>query len=369
MASPSTFLGRPRGVVAALSAVAAACVVLGASSGRPAQKPENVCALETAERIVAVGDVHGAYEQFASILKEAKIIDADHHWIGEKAVLVQNGDMMDRGPDSRKAIDLLRQLEGEAAKAGGKVRALIGNHEAMRVQEVLRDSSQEESGEFRTPNSEKMRGNYYFTASDEARAAALRANPNKPFDERTFKQSFLDATPLGYVEMMKAFNPDGDYGKWIRGHDTMVKINGVVFMHGGPSTAIAALGCTAVNAKVRQELSHMVPPWNEKMLIWRNDGPLWYRGLVSPDPQGAYPLATPEEFDAILAKLEAKAIVLGHTTFGTATIAGRRDNRLYPIDTGMLGGVNYPYGSPSALEIAGDTWTAIYVGKREVLKK
>jgi hypothetical protein len=368
MSTPSRSRRR-RGAVATLAAAATACVVAGASSGRPAQKPENVCALETTERIVAVGDVHGAYERFATILQEAKIIDADRHWIGEKTILVQTGDMMDRGPDSRKAIDLLRRLEGEAAKAGGKVRALIGNHEAMRVQEFLRDASQEEAGEFRTPTSEKMRGSYYFTASDAARAAALRINPNKPFDEKAFKQSFLDVTPLGYVEMMKAFNPDGEYGKWIRGHDAMIKINGILFMHGGANTAISALGCAAVNAKVHQELSRVSPPWDDKMLIWRNDGPLWYRGLVSRDPEGAYELATPKEFDAILAKLKANAIVLGHTTFGTAKITGRRENRLFPIDTGMLGGVNYSYGEPSALEITGDTWTAIYVGKREVLKK
>lgn len=356
---------RRLGWLASTLSVAAVCG-LAARASAPPQKAADPCALETTERIVAVGDVHGAFDRFVTILQEAKLIDADHHWIGEKTVFVQTGDMMDRGPDSRKAIDLLRQLETEAPKTGGEVHALVGNHEAMRLQEVLRDSSPDESGAFRVADSEKALARYYFTAVEDARAAAQKLN--KPFDEKTFKQAFTQTTPLGYVEMMKAFDPDGDYGKWIKGHDAMIRVNGILFMHGGPSTGIAALGCTAVNAQVRRELQRVSPPWNEKMMIWRADGPLWYRGLVAASPSDGYGLATPEEFNAILAKLGAKAVVLGHTTFGSGTITARREDRLYPIDTGMLGGVNYPYGAPSALEIVGDTWTAIYEGKREVLK-
>ena len=41
--------------------------------------------------------------------------------------------MLDRGPDSRKVMDLLMRLEGEASKTGGRVHVLIGNHEAMNV--------------------------------------------------------------------------------------------------------------------------------------------------------------------------------------------------------------------------------------------
>jgi len=331
-----------------------------AGAGGPAQKPDNACAMETTERIVAVGDVHGAYERFAAILQEAKIINAEHHWIGEKAILVQTGDMMDRGPDSRKALDLLRQLEAEAPKAGGQVHALIGNHEAMRVQEFLRDASSDEASEFRAPDSEKTRERYYSTAASDARAAADKAN--KPFDEKSFKLSFLQTTSLGYVEMLKAFSPDGEYGKWLKTHDTMIKINGIIFMHGGPSPAIASIGCANVNATVRRELSRVVPAGDKAMMIWRDDGPLWYRGYVDGT-------AKPGEFEAAIEKLGAKTVVVGHTTFGNASITPRLDGKLIPIDTGMLGGAHYPFGAASALEIAGDTWTAIYEGKREALKK
>src|SRR5258708_32924873 len=70
------------------------------------------------ERIVAVGDVHGDYDQLAAVLKSAGLIDEQGNWTGGKTHLVQNGDVLDRGPDSRKAMDLLMRIEKQAAEAG-----------------------------------------------------------------------------------------------------------------------------------------------------------------------------------------------------------------------------------------------------------
>ncbi len=75
------------------------------------------------DRVVAVGDVHGDYEQLAAVLRSAKIINDQGNWTGGKTHLVQTGDVVDRGPDSRKAMDLLMRLEKQAAEAGGYRRA------------------------------------------------------------------------------------------------------------------------------------------------------------------------------------------------------------------------------------------------------
>ena len=48
-------------------------------------------------RIVAVGDVHGDYDQFVSILLSAGLVDSEMNWTGGKAHLVQLGDVLDRG--------------------------------------------------------------------------------------------------------------------------------------------------------------------------------------------------------------------------------------------------------------------------------
>jgi hypothetical protein len=341
-----------------LGAVMCACAV-AAGSGRPARSPDDACAIQTTERIVAVGDVHGAYDQFAAILQEAKIIGADHHWTGGKSILVQTGDVVDRGPQSRKALDLLRQLEDEAEAAGGEVFALIGDHEAMRTQKYVRDSSPEEAAEFAGPESEKARQRYYYAAVDAAQAAAIR--DRKPFDEDDFEKDFLESTPLGWVEMREAFQPDGEYGHWIREHDAMIIINGIVFSHGGPSEPIASMGCRSVNSAVDRDLQR-VQGIDKNRMIWREDGPLWYRDLVDGD-------ATAEQFETVIGKLKAKAIVAGHTSLPDRKIVAKFDGRMFAIDTGMVGGSFFTGGVPSALEISGDTWTAIYIGHREVLKK
>src|ERR1700730_7211921 len=85
------------------------------------------------DRVVAIGDVHGDFERFTAVLRSAGLIDEDGNWAGGMTHLVQVGDALDRGPDSRKVLDLLMKLEQQAAKAGGYLHALIGNHEAMNL--------------------------------------------------------------------------------------------------------------------------------------------------------------------------------------------------------------------------------------------
>ena len=85
-----------------------------------------------AQRIVAVGDVHGNMGGFSAILQSASLLDGDGHWAGGDATLVQTGDVTDRGDDVRAAMELLMRLEAEAAEAGGQVVVLLGNHEVMK---------------------------------------------------------------------------------------------------------------------------------------------------------------------------------------------------------------------------------------------
>ena len=81
-------------------------LALGAPVGNPAaqsrgQAPAFPCDVQTTERIVAIGDVHGAFDQFVAILRAAGLVDTRNRWSGRKAVFVQTGDVLDRGPDSR----------------------------------------------------------------------------------------------------------------------------------------------------------------------------------------------------------------------------------------------------------------------------
>ena len=93
---------------------------------------------EGVERIVAVGDVHGRYDQLISILEGTALVDGDSKWVGGKSNLVLCGDLVDRGPDDRAILDLVRRLQEEAKSAGGAVHALLGNHEVMNLIKDLR---------------------------------------------------------------------------------------------------------------------------------------------------------------------------------------------------------------------------------------
>ena len=348
------------------SAVLLVLLLLAGARPVPAAQQPNAwpaCDLRTTERVVAVGDVHGSYDGLAAILRAAGIIDARARWSGGRAILVQTGDVVDRGPDSRKALDLLRRLEGEAMRAGGRVYPLLGNHEFMRMIWDWRYVSAEEIAAFRTGNSVDLRERTFgLVFADAMRRAKEEQQP--PPDETALHAQFVKDIPLGYIEMRQAFLATGEYGKWLRERYAVIKINGVVFLHGGISVATAALGCAGINDAVRRDLAvpNPTPEQALAMLSSSETGPLWYRGLAEePEPTFAPALTN------ILELLGARMIVVGHTVPEDFRITRRFDGRVIQIDTGMLGGTFYPGGMPSALEIRGDTLTAIYQSGRERL--
>lgn len=84
--------------------------------------------------IVAVGDVHGELEALREILRHAGLLGDEDQWTGGNAVLVQTGDVIDRGPKSKECYRLLASLQSRAPAAGGKVVRLLGNHELALLQ-------------------------------------------------------------------------------------------------------------------------------------------------------------------------------------------------------------------------------------------
>src|SRR4051794_21566435 len=126
------------------------------------------------ERVVAVGDVHGSYSEFTTVLRYAGLLEpAKDKWAGGKAHLVQLGDIPDRGPDTRRIFDLLLDLEKQAKKAGGMVHPLIGNHEAMNIYGDLRYTIPEEFASFRRPDTEEIRNQLWLMHSAELKAKGL----------------------------------------------------------------------------------------------------------------------------------------------------------------------------------------------------
>lgn len=259
---------------------------------------------EDVERIVVVGDVHGSFDQFAEVLRRSNVIDAKNKWSGGKTHLVQLGDIPDRGPDTRRVMDLMMELEKEAEKAGGMVHALIGNHEAMNMYGDLRYTVPEEFAAFRTPTSVKVRDHFWKEHTDELKAKGQEAKATPEYRKKWEKQY-----PEGFFEHRAEFSPDGKYGKWIRGHDTVVRINDILFLHAGISPKYASMSISEINEGVRKELSD--PKLSQDSLIVNPEGPLWYRGLaVDPEPSLAV------HVEALLKQYKVNRIVVGHTPTG-----------------------------------------------------
>jgi hypothetical protein len=345
--------------------MAIALAVLSSERGSPLQAQgtaaELPCDITTSERVVAIGDVHGAYDRFVAMLRAANLIDGRQRWTGGRSRFVQTGDVLDRGADSRKVVDLLRRLERDAADAGGRVHALLGNHEFMRLVGDWRYVSAGEFKAFQSGASADLRDR--VLAMNVEPAAKRARSEKREFNEREYRAQFLKDFPLGYFDMQLAFDKAGDYGKWVRSRVAAVRINGVLFIHGGVSDMVADLGCAGLNSEVQRNLTAVPVPADQltSLLSAREDGPLWYRGMAS-DPEEAFePTLT-----SILRRLDARAVVIGHTPVASGQVTTRFGGRVVLIDTGMLNGEFYPKGVASALEMRGNTMTAIYEDGRRV---
>ena len=112
-------------------------------------------------RVLAIGDIHGDFKALTGILRDIGLIDQNNHWVGGETTLVQTGDFTDRGPDVRRVMDLLMQLQAEAAEEGGRLEVLIANHEGMNLVDFWRDNSPADYEAFIDDKSEERQAAAY----------------------------------------------------------------------------------------------------------------------------------------------------------------------------------------------------------------
>jgi hypothetical protein len=209
---------------------------------------------EPPETVVAIGDVHGDFDDFVAILQRTGLIDKQNHWTGGKTTFVQVGDLLDRGPKPREVMDLMMALEKEAAQAGGRVVSLLGNHEMMNIMGDLRYVTPENYASFANANSEERRKSAYkdYVKWRESHTAFLAELP-QPME--LTEAEWMARHPPGFIEQREAFGPKGEYGVWLRGHAALAEIKGVIFLHGGISPGLASMKLNAINSGIRDEIS------------------------------------------------------------------------------------------------------------------
>ena len=307
-------------------------------------------------RIVAVGDLHGDYNAWQDIARDGGLVDANGHWTGGKTVLVQMGDITDRGPDSLKIVRSLQQLQKEAPRKGGKVFIVLGNHEAMNLLGDFRYTTPGEFAAFADADSAARREKIY-QLNRAAIEAAYKAKDPKLTAEQVH-DSWTKDMPLGWVEHRLAWSPSGELGKWAAKSPGILKIDGTLFAHGGVSAEYARLPIDEINRRTAAAMT--AGDDNPNSILNDPLGPLWYRGLVMRDSDAemvrlsakppAPRLTAEQELDAALAAYGAQRLVIAHTPDlkGIETLYG---GKLARIDTG----ISSYYGGPVTwLEILGD---------------
>jgi hypothetical protein len=239
-------------------------------------------------QILVIGDIHGDLDALKSILLSANLIDSNEAWIGGNRIVVSVGDLIDRGPNSRKVMDLMMRLEIEARHAGGEVHTLLGNHELL--------------------------------ATSKRNELYLHMNDTGSF--RDFKMGARQ-TPLD--SYFNAFQGDSVYAKWIRSRPTILKLGRNLFVHGGIDLWLKNHSINEINMLVRRwvEFEQGVGPKPEESTAWviGGGGPLWSRKqsakldsikeIENPD------LFTSEKLHSLLKSLGADRLFIGHTPVKT----------------------------------------------------
>ncbi len=306
------------------------------------------------ERIIAIADLHGDYERYFEVMQSAGLIDKKGKWVGGKTHLVQTGDITDRGADSKKIIDHLNKLAKQARKKGGYIHMLIGNHEAMNVIGDLRYVSEGEYEAFTTKDSERLQELQW-----QRQLEWMKTNTPDfdSLDIESFHAEWKKQVPLGWVEHRLAWALTGPYGQWVKDNQIAVKINDTIFLHGGISQKYCKLSLESMTEQAIAAMENFDP--SVTSIIDDPLGPVWYRGYAEEVDTDIYT----QTLDNILARYNAKRIVVGHSPTG-GVIWPRFNQRVVLNDTGIA---RYYGAHKGVLELTAEGATAIYDDKRIAL--
>lgn len=253
----------------------------------------NPARISRPRRAVAIGDLHGDLNATRAALRAAGAIDDRDAWIGGELVVVQLGDVLDRGDDESQVLELLDRLDKDARAAGGAVIMLLGNHEFMNAAQDFR----------------------YVTRDG--------------------------ATDFG-GDRKRALAPGGPWAKRLAHHDIIAIIGDTILSHAGVVGDWAG-NIERVNLSSRCWLDGQAggdsdpPP-----VLVSEDSPVWTRVWGMGDADCAL-------LDQVLAKVDAKRMVVAHTVQERG-VTSACDGKLWRIDVGL----SAFYGGPIEVLELGD---------------
>lgn len=221
---------------------------------------------EDGEKILAISDLESNYATLRNFLINASVIDKNLQWTFGKGHLVLVGDFIDRSYFSTQILWFIYKLEQEAKVQGGRVHYILGNHEIM-----------------------NMQGDHRYAKSKYNLVSTIL---NKKQFELYDSLSFI--------------------GQWLHSKNTVEKINGYLFTHGGIHPSVAeSFSIDEMNQLIRKNYNQAYYPKKENdsnlnKLLSSKSAPFWYRGYFKNNLRQ-------KEINQICALLDVHSIVVGHT--------------------------------------------------------
>lgn len=229
-------------------------------------------------RVVVIGDLNAQNALLRRYLVDLKLLKPNGGWCGGRTVLVQMGDIPNRGAGARAAMELMMELRPKALDAGGDVIWLLGNHEVMSVlgheayvtaEEYLEFAREDEIEEFYV---KRTRFVYELLGAPDVPGLV------EPLGGRM--KAWEEGNAPGKDTYRKAMSLSGKYGKYIRKLPVAFRLGRLLFIHGGLSPGWASRGLEGLQRAARDEWAKK-PRFYQELApdsIFRDPlGPLWHR--------------------------------------------------------------------------------------------
>jgi hypothetical protein len=285
-------------------------------------------------RLVAIGDVHGDFKQTMRALELGKVMDADGRWVGGTTVLVQVGDILDRGDNELAIMRKFANLAKQARKEGGDVLVVHGNHEIMNV-----------LGDFRYAT----KGAYaecarYAEAKRQKLVEKLGEENAPPLPETP--EDVNPETYRGVLARRDLFLPGGEMALRMAKNPTVLQVGDTVFAHAGIDMRVVEYGFQALNDDVAAWMAGVkkTPP----NMVLEEKGVVWTREYGGADAGVTAEASACRRLGEALDAVGAKRLVVGHTPQQGGVSSGC-GGRLWRSDVGVSRGI---YGAkPQVIEI------------------
>ena len=285
-------------------------------------------------RLVAIGDVHGDFKQTMRALELGKVMDADGRWVGGTTVLVQVGDILDRGDNELAIMRKFASLAKQARKEGGDVLVVHGNHEIMNV-----------LGDFRYAT----KGAYaecarYAEAKRQKLVEKLGEENAPPLPETP--EDVNPETYRGVLARRDLFLPGGEMALRMAKNPTVLQVGDTVFAHAGIDMRAVEYGFQALNDDVAAWMAGVkkTPP----NMVLEEKGVVWTREYGGADAGVTAEASACRRLGEALDAVGAKRLVVGHTPQQGGVSSGC-SGRLWRSDVGVSRGI---YGAkPQVIEI------------------